>query len=196
MFFGTNSGTGQARDGTTYQYTGIGLSLLRTRIAPGGTTVEQTIMQLAQARGARVWSSPWSPAPAAQFKSNTNVNGGNFIGNTTNYQAYASQLARYVVNLKNQYGINLYALSVQNEPDANVTSYESCKWTAQQIHDFIPHLSSALAASNVATTKIMLPESQNWTDPGNLRGVTMNDPATAALVGIFLNDCVSRKRCS
>lgn len=187
MFFGTNSGTGQARDGTTYQYTGIGLSLLRTRIAPGGTTVEQTIMQLAQARGARVWSSPWSPAPAAQFKSNTNVNGGSFIGNTTNYQAYASQLARYVVNMKNQYGVDLYALSIQNEPDANVTTYESCNWTAQQIHDFIPHLSAALTASNVAATKIMLPESQNWTDPQGLRLTTMNDPATAALVGIIAN---------
>ena len=106
--------------------TGLGLSLLRTRIAPGGTTVESSIMQLAQARGARVWSAPWSPAPAEQFKSNTNVNGGSFIGNTSNYQAYASQLASYVGNMKNQYGVSLYALSIQNEPDANVTTYESC----------------------------------------------------------------------
>src|SRR5262245_23912791 len=43
--------------------TGIGLSLLRTRIAPGGTSVETGIMQLARDRGARVWSAPWSPAP-------------------------------------------------------------------------------------------------------------------------------------
>lgn len=187
MFFGTNTGTGTARNGTTYSYTGVGLSLLRTRIAPGGTTVENSIMQLAQSRGARVWSSPWSPAPAPQFKSNGDVNGGSFVGTTTNYQAYASQLARYVVNMKNQYSVTLHALSVQNEPDADVTAYESCNWTAQQIHDFIPHLAAALVASNVAATKIMLPESQNWTDPGNLRGVTMNDPATAALVGIVAN---------
>lgn len=187
MFFGTNNGTGTARNGTTYTYTGAGLSLLRTRIAPGGTTVEQSIMQLAQARGARVWSSPWSPAPVAQFKSNTNVNGGSFLGNITNYQAYANQLAGYVLNMKNQYGVSLHALSIQNEPDADVTTYESCNWTAQQIHDFVPYLSTALTASNVATTKIMLPESQNWPDPGNLRGLTMNDPATAALVGIIAN---------
>jgi glucuronoarabinoxylan endo-1,4-beta-xylanase len=187
MFFGTNNGTGTARTGANFSYTGIGLSLLRSRIAPGGTTVEQSIMQMAQARGARVWSAPWSPAPAVQFKSNGDVNGGSFIGTAANYQAYANQLAGYVVNLKNQYGINLYALSVQNEPDANVTTYESCNWTAQQIHDFVPYLAGALAASNVAATKIMLPESQNWTDPQGLRLTTMNDPATAALVGIIAN---------
>jgi glucuronoarabinoxylan endo-1,4-beta-xylanase len=187
MLFSTNSGTGRAKDGTTFPFTGIGLSLLRTRVAPGGTTVEQTIMQLAQARGARVWSAPWSPAPAAQFKSNGSVNGGSFIGNAANYQAYANQLAGYVVNMKNQYGVTLYALSVQNEPDANVTTYESCNWTAQQIHDFIPYLSSALVASNVGATRIMLPESQNWTDPQGLRLTTMNDPAVASLVGIIAN---------
>ena len=187
MFFSTNSGTGVARNGTPYSYTGVGLSLLRTRIAPGGTTVEQTIMQMAQSRGARVWSAPWSPAPAAQFKSNGDVNGGSFIGNVANYQAYANQMAGYVANMKNQYGVNLYALSVQNEPDANVTTYESCNWTAQQIHDFIPYLSSALAASNVGTTKIILPESQNWTDPQGLRLTTLNDAAVAPLVSIVAN---------
>lgn len=187
MFFGTNNGTGTARTGGNYAYTGIGLSLLRSRIAPGGTTVEQSIMQMAQARGARVWSAPWSPAPAAQFKSNGSVNGGSFLGNPANYQAYANQLAGYVVNMQNQYGVNLYALSIQNEPDANVTTYESCNWTAQQIHDFIPYLAGALAASNVAATKIILPESQNWTDPQGLRLTTLNNPATAAFVGIIAN---------
>ena len=48
--------------------TGLGLSLLRTRIAPGGTTVENTIMQFARDRGARVWSAPWSPAPQAHSR--------------------------------------------------------------------------------------------------------------------------------
>lgn len=165
--------------------TGIGLSFLRTRIAPGGTTVENQSMQLARDRGARIWSAPWSPA--VQFKDNGNVNGGNFIGNASNYQAYASQLATYVVNMKNQYNVTLYALSVQNEPDANVTTYEACKWTAQQIHDFIPYLSATLAASNVGATKIMLPESQNWTDPGGLRNTTLNDASVAPLVSIVAN---------
>ena len=184
MFFSTNNGTGRSKNGTNFSFTGIGLSLLRTRIAPGATTVENSLMQMAQTRGAKVWSSPWSPQ--ASFKSNGNLNGGGFVGNTANYQAYANQLAGYVVNLKNTYGINLYALSVQNEPDAKVTTYESCNWTAQQIHDFVPYLYNALAASNVASTKIILPESQNWPDYSNLVATAMSDSASN-LVSIVAN---------
>ncbi len=185
MLFSTNNNIIYTdNQGHTSTNNGIGLSLLRTRIAPGGTTVESSIMQMAQARGVKVWSAPWSPA-ATPFKSNGNVNGGGFVGTLANYQAYASQLAGYVANIKNQYGVSLYALSVQNEPDANVTTYESCNWSAQQIHDFVPYLYSALVASNVASTKIMLPESQNWQDYSNLTVTAMSDPSVAADVGII-----------
>jgi O-glycosyl hydrolase len=120
LLFSTNTGivyTDNAGHGSTNN--GIGLSLLRTRIAPGGTTIENSIMQMAQARGARVWSAPWTPP--AGFKSSGALDGGNYLGsgaNATNL-AYASQLAQYVGNMKNTYGINLYAISVQNEPDVN-----------------------------------------------------------------------------
>jgi glucuronoarabinoxylan endo-1,4-beta-xylanase len=186
MFFSTNSGTGTSFDRhTDFAYNGIGLSLLRSRIAPGGTTVEQTIMQYAQARGAKVWSTPWSPA--ASFKSANaggviSVNGGAMVGTPANYQAYASQLAGYVANMKTTYGVNLYAVSVQNEPDVNTTNYESCLWTAQQIHDFVPYLSAALTASNMASTKILLAEDENWQT--NLYLPALNDISTATNVGI------------
>ncbi|MGP8200470.1 MAG: hypothetical protein ACLQU4_13315 [Limisphaerales bacterium] len=184
MFFSTNSGAGVSLDGTTnFSFNGVDLSLLRNRIAPGGTTWEQSIMQMAQARGAKVWSTPWSPD--TPFKSNTNVEGGYFVGTAANYQAYANEQAGYVASMKRQYGVNLYAISVQNEPDADVTTYESCNWTAQQIHDFVPYLYNALAASNVAATKIMLPESQNWQDYSNLAVTAMTDPNVAADVGII-----------
>jgi glucuronoarabinoxylan endo-1,4-beta-xylanase len=174
MFFSTN--------------TGIGLSLLRSRIAPDGTTVETNIMEMAQARGARVWSSPWSP-PAAIKGTNANgvvsVNGGSLIGNAANYRFYASQLAGYVAYAKSACAVNLYALSVQNEPDTDVTGYESCTWTAQQFHDFIPYLSAALTASNVASTKILFPESFSWSGHLYFQQTAMNDPAVAPLVGII-----------
>lgn len=175
MFFSTNSG--------------IGLSLLRTRITPAVGTVENSIMQMAQARGARVWSAPWSP-PTTYKGSNANnvvsVNGGPFIGNAANYQAYANQLAGYVLNMKNTYGINLYALSVQNEPDTDTTSYESCVWTGNQIRDFVPYLSAALASSNVAATKILLPESIHWPNT-SLHTPALTDVAVAPLVSILAN---------
>jgi len=171
---------------------GIGLSLLRNRIAPATspssnalpTTVETGIMQMAQARGARVWSTPWTPA--AGFKNNGATSGGGYLGsgaNATNL-AYAHQLASYVASMKNTYGINLYALSIQNEPDAKVNTYDSCNWTAQQIHDFTTNLYNALVASNLTATKIMLPESQNWQDYSNLAVTAMGDN-TSNLVGII-----------
>ncbi len=171
MFFSTNSG--------------IGLSLLRNRIAPDVTTWETSIMQMAQARGARVWSVPWSPP--ANLKDSGTVNGGNFRGGAVTNQVYANQLARYVASMSLNYGVNIYALSIQNESDFNTTNYESCVWTAQQIHDFVPYLSAALAASNAASTKIMIPECMHWQSNTNLYTTAMNDPAVAPLVGIIAN---------
>lgn len=170
--------------------TGLGLSLLRTRVAPGGTTVENVIMQLARDRGARVWSAPWTPQTSFKTANQNGVislNGGGFAGNVSNYQAYASQLAGYVVNMKNSFGVSLYALSIQNEPDYNTTNYESCVWTAQQIHDFVPYLSAALAASNAASTKIIIPESDIWSGDTALYTTTMNDGNVAPLVSVIAN---------
>jgi O-glycosyl hydrolase len=189
----------------TYQsatYNGIGLSLLRNHIVWANTTsasdtpstAETTIMKLAQARGARVWSTPWTPAVG--FKSTNDiydakpitnpVNGGSFLGvgnNITNLN-YASQLANYIAAMKSQ-GINLYAISVQNEPDASVNTYDACQWSGAQIHDFVTNLFSALAAKGVGSTKIILPESENWSDPHNLAGPAMDDPNVAADVSII-----------
>lgn len=159
---------------------GIGLSLLRSRIAPDGTSWENGLMQMAQARGARSWSAPWSPP--ASYKTTNNVNGGSFIGTPANYATYADHLANYVATARNTYGIQLDAVSVQNEPNYS-TDYESCVWTGQQIHDFVPYLSAALAARGVGSTRILLPESANW--EFSLAVPTMNDPATAAKVGIL-----------
>jgi glucuronoarabinoxylan endo-1,4-beta-xylanase len=179
MFFGTNSGVcSTLNQNSNFPYTGIGLSLLRTRIAPGGSTWENSIMQMAQARGARVWSTPWSPQ--ASFKSNNNINGGNFV--SANYQAYAAQLAGYIVNMFNSYGVNIYALSIQNEP-ALATSYESCVWTPQQIHDFVPYLVSAMSASNVASTKIVLAEDEHWRT--NYFAPSMMDSAVATNIAVI-----------
>jgi glucuronoarabinoxylan endo-1,4-beta-xylanase len=184
-------------------YNGAGLSLLRNHIAFANTTsasdtpttVETSIMQLAQARGARVWSTPWTPAGG--FKSTNDIydtapvtnaiNGGSYLGsgnNITNLN-YASQLANYVASMKNTYGVNLYALSIQNEPDATVTNYEACQWSGAQFHDFVTNLYNALAAKGFGSTQIIIPESENWTDPRNLRGPTLSDPVAAADVGII-----------
>ncbi|MGA2281542.1 MAG: hypothetical protein ABSG80_14705, partial [Verrucomicrobiota bacterium] len=178
MFFSTNNG--------------IGLSLLRNRIAPASTTsqydtpttTEISIMQGAQQRGALVWSAPWTPASG--FKNNNLPYGGSYLGGHANDLAYARQLANYVLSMKNQSpSINIYAISVQNEPDVD-TGYESCEWTSQQFHDFVTNLNNALVANGVGSTKIMIPESYQWSGDG-LFTSTLNDTNTAAVVSIIAN---------
>jgi glucuronoarabinoxylan endo-1,4-beta-xylanase len=190
MFFSTNNG--------------IGLSLLRNHIVYASstsasatpTTVETGIMTMAQARGALIWSAPWTPA--AGFKSTNDIydsnkatgggiNGGSFQGGDATNQAYASQLANYVVSMKNLGITNLYAISIQNEPDANVTSYEACQWSQANVHDFVTNLYNALVAKGVGSTKIVLPESQNWTDPKGLRSTALSDANVAPDVAIVAN---------
>ncbi|MGA9778623.1 MAG: carbohydrate binding domain-containing protein [Verrucomicrobiia bacterium] len=202
LLFSTNNNISY-QSGT---YNGVGLSLLRNHITYANTTsasdtpstVETSIMQMAQARGARVWSTPWTPA--AGFKSVNDIydtgvataggiDGGSYLGsgnNITNVN-YASQLANYVASMKNTNGVNLYAISVQNEPDADVTTYEACQWTGAQIHDFVTNLYSALAAQGLSSTKIIIPESEDWSGDTALFTPTLADPNAAADVAIIAN---------
>jgi hypothetical protein len=60
--------------------------------------------------------------------------------------------------------------------------YESCIWSAQQIHDFVPYLSTALSNNNVASTRIMVAEDENW--KWDLAATAMNDNVSN-LVGVL-----------
>ncbi len=166
MFFSTNNGAG--------------LSLLRTRIVPDGTSDETNLMLMAVARGARVWSTPFSPP--ASFKDNDNVNSGDFLSQYN--QPYADQLANYVVNMKTNLGIHIYAISLQNEPQ-EAMDYESALWTAQQFHDFIPDDYNALAINGVGDTKILFAESAFWSSSASFTDTAMSDPTVSNMVGIM-----------
>lgn len=207
MFFSTNSGMGVSVDGkTNFAFNGAGLSLLRNHIIYASstssgatpTTAETSIMQDAQARGAKIWSTPWTPASG--FKSTNDIYDGNHAtgagidggsyngsGNNVTNLAYASQLANYVYAMSNTYHVNIYAISMQNEPDADVTTYEACQWTGQQIHDFTTNLYEALLSKGVGSTKIILPESENWSSDTALYTPTLNDSNVAADVAIIAN---------
>ena len=113
-----------------------------------------------------VWSSPWTPPTGSRISGG--ADGGSITeGNNATNLAYASQLANYVSTMKNTYGVNLYAISIQNEPEQMSPATKRVRWTAQ-IHDFVTNLYNALVANGVSSTKIMLPESQNWKDHQNL----------------------------
>ena len=184
--------------------TGLGLSLLRIRpIAETlpedcgcvsnsdphhcfvGThsqilTGDLQIAQAAAQRGVTLLAAPWSP-PAAMKSSGKYCSSGAMIGNSSNYANYAADLSDFQ-KLLQAHGLSIVALSIQNEPDIKNDSYDTCTWTDQQIHDFVPYLSDALSSAGFSNIKIALPEQSTWTF--DLANKSLRDPATAAKVGI------------
>ena len=69
----------------------------------------------------------------------------------------------------------LYAISMQNEPDANVT-YESCSWTGSTMDTWVANNSSVL------TTRLMMPESESFTT--SLSDPALNDSRAVGHIGI------------
>lgn len=135
----------------------------------------------AVARGARVWGAEWSPP--GSMKSNRNYpTGGSFIGSATNFTNLANIQTSFVTLLTGTYGIPLYALSPQNEPDKSV-DYSSCTWTAQQLHDYVPYLATALRNAGYGSVKIMIAEQSNWSN--SYSTTAMKDPTVATDIGIL-----------
>jgi O-glycosyl hydrolase len=158
---------------------GIGLSILRIKINPDGATDEVVTAQKAAARGVIVWGAPWSPQAA--WKSNgTTTNGGSLL--PAHYQDYANTLLSFVQSMKAN-GVNIYAVSVQNEPDFTAT-YDSANWTGAQFQTFIRDNLGPTFAANGVTAKIMLPETSVWQNATGLTDPSLLDPATSKYVGI------------
>jgi glucuronoarabinoxylan endo-1,4-beta-xylanase len=152
----------------------LGLSINRARIDPGGSAnwgTELANAQEAVARGAVEFATPWSPP--AYMKTNGNVVGGSL--NPSYYGAFANYLESFV-NYMASGGVNLYAISMQNEPDFVPTNYEGCGWTPQQMDTWVANNSSVL------TTRLMMPESASFNF--NQSDATLNDPNAVGHVSI------------
>jgi glucuronoarabinoxylan endo-1,4-beta-xylanase len=146
----------------------MGLTMVRQRIDPSSTTggsnwsteLQNSLEVLAVAPGSIVFATPWTPP--AVWKSNDSTIEGTL--NTADYANYANYLNAYVAYMKAG-GVNLYAISMQNEPDANVT-YESCVWTGTTMSNWVAQEGGTI------TTKLIMPESESFIE-------SMSDPALA-----------------
>ncbi|MEU0534026.1 glycoside hydrolase family 30 beta sandwich domain-containing protein [Amycolatopsis tolypomycina] len=118
--------------------------------------------------GAKVMASPWNP-PASMTES---FSGGKRL-KYGSYGAYAQHLNDFTAFMKNN-GVNLYGISVQNEPDY---AHDWTAWTAAEIVKFLRENAGSL------TTRVIAPESfqyrKNMSDP------ILNDPVALANVDII-----------
>jgi len=147
----------------------LGLSILRLRIAPAAWntttqtadttqwTAELANGAAAQARGALVFASPWTP-PASMKIVNTDRTNPLYSGrlDPARYADYAKYLNSYVRYAATR-NVNLYAVSLQNEPDWDPATYESCLWSPDEMRTWAAgHGAEAVAGT---TAKLMAPES-------------------------------------
>jgi glucuronoarabinoxylan endo-1,4-beta-xylanase len=159
---------------------GIGLSLLRIRIAPDGTTAETATATKAAARGARVWATPWSPPADWKDATSTQNGGGSLLPADT--QAWADRLAAFAQSMSDQ-GVPLLFLSAQNEPDYLPTTYESCGYTASALVAFVKDsLGPALAAKGVP---VLAPETANWSHFDAYADAFAGDASAMQFLGPF-----------
>ncbi|MER7284001.1 cellulose binding domain-containing protein [Dactylosporangium sp. NPDC000244] len=162
----TAFGTGEGR---------LGFSLLRIPVNENQSDWGRDLAtaQRAAALGATVFASPWNP-PAGMTETFTR-------GSQTNakrlkysaYGAYAQHLNDFTTYMRNN-GVNLYAISVQNEPDyASTWTW----WTATEIVNFLK------ANAGAISTRVIAPESFQYVK--SMSDPILNDPAALANVDII-----------
>lgn len=141
----------------------LGLTIMRLSIPTDSTqfVVNVPTALAAEKLGATIIATPWTPP--AWMKTNDNVVGGSL--KQRDYGAYATFL-RSFADTMSSYGVSLYAISVQNEPDATVT-YVSCHWNATQLLEFMKNYAPSVGVP------IFMPESENFNH--QLSDSTLND---------------------
>ena len=140
-------------------------------------------MNQAKARGCTTFfSTVWSP-PAWMKTNNSTIWGGNL--RTDKYQAFADYLSRYVREYKSRFGLDIYAVSIQNEPDFS-TPYSSCRWDQYQFRDFIKNYLKPTFSRDSVTAKVMMPEPGEASDSliNEYCSATFNDSDAASRVDI------------
>ena len=133
----------------------LGCNIMRLYIPIGRNSWSQSLQTAKYAKqlGLIVFASPWGQP--AEWKTNGTINAKNSDGTTgklkrENWADYAKYLDDYVVYLRNN-GVELDAISIQNEPDWPAT-YAGCLWSASEIAEFVRTYGRQISC------KIMAPE--------------------------------------
>lgn len=171
----------------------LGLSIMRVRIAPStwnstnqtadtsAWSAELTNAKAAQDLGATIFATPWTP-PASMKINNSSRSNKLYSGNLnpSSYGDYAKYLNAYI-NYATSVGVNLYAVSMQNEPDWDPQTYESCLWSADQMDNWAGNYGAT--AIGTSSVKLMMPESFYFASA--MSDPALNDSKAAANISII-----------
>jgi glucuronoarabinoxylan endo-1,4-beta-xylanase len=151
----------------------IGFTILRLRVPYDSNqfNLQVPTARSAAAQGAIIIAAPWTPP--AWMKSNKNTVGGRL--EDTSYAHFANHLASFADYMAAN-DAPLYAVSVQNEPDVNVT-YESCDWNAAEMLRFARENAPSVGID------VMVPESYHFDH--SLSDPILNDSQATANVAMI-----------
>jgi len=136
------------------------------------------VQDVAGAGRLRLLASPWSP-PSWMKTNGKMTNGG---GLRPEYRkAWADYFVRFVSAMDREEHIPIWALTVQNEPEA-VQTWESCVFTAADERDFVrDHLGPALAEAGMGGIRLcVLDHNRDIMDKWTT--TILGDPAAAKYV--------------
>ena len=146
-----------------------------------------------------VFASPWTPPANWKLNGTTTTVDGTAYNEALNstcgegpgycggyldpnhYADYANYLEDFVNYFNANAGFNLYAISMQNEPEENV-AYESCVWTPQQMDTWVASNASTIT-SDPYSTKLIMPESDVF-NPVDA-ATALSDPNAQAQISII-----------
>ena len=133
----------------------VGCNIMRLYIPIGKSAWGQSLATAKKAKqmGLIVFASPWGQP--SEWKTNGTSNAKNSDGTTgklkrANWADYAKYLEEYVQYMRKN-GVELDAISIQNEPDWAAT-YAGCLWDASEIAEFVKTYGRTISC------KIMAPE--------------------------------------
>lgn len=132
----------------------LGLSILRIYISDNPDDWYKTVetAKYAQSMGCRVFATPWNPPSdlcETFTRTYTSWDGSTVTQENqkrlaySNYGAYAQHLNDFIAYMKEN-GVNLYAVSVQNEPDY---AHDWTWWTAEECVNFIANYGASINCS-------------------------------------------------
>lgn len=139
----------------------LGCNIMRLYLPIGESSWSQSLAtaKLAKKLGITIFASPWGQPK--EWKTNNSVDGKNDNGvvgslKKENWPDYAAYLEKYVQYLRKN-GVELDAISIQNEPDWTPT-YAGCKWTTTEMAEFVKTYGRQISC------KIITPESIGCSD--------------------------------
>jgi O-glycosyl hydrolase len=146
-----------------------------------------------------VFASPWTPPATWKLNGSSSIQddgetwnqsfnscaeGTGYCGgylDPNHYADYANYLEDFVKFFNTTNGFNLYAISMQNEPEENVT-YESCVWTPEEMDTWLA-VNASTITSDAYSTKLIMPESDNFSPVDAAKA--LSDPNAEGLISII-----------